>query len=117
MKAFEHVLLQRGLALGAMFSLAGLCLATEVPTETKQQPLAKSKLGVTAKKKTGKQEEAKFVEVTGSRLQYKVKPGEQSPATTLKVTVIDPKAAQNQGYSSPMEMLLRNTAVSPGWGR
>lgn len=53
------------------------------------------------------------IEVTGSRLKYRVQQPGQTPAG-LNVTVIDPKTALNRGYSSPLEMLAKNPSVYRG---
>jgi len=114
MKLLEYTVVRRGLGLGVMFLVTSLCLGAETIAGSKQSPSTKLKAKTTApKKKTA--EKAKFVEVTGSRLKYRVKDGEQSAATALSVTVIDPKSPVNRGYSSPMEMLMRTPSVTRGY--
>jgi hypothetical protein len=113
MKAIEHTLIRTGLGLGVLLLATSLCWGTESNAGSKQTPFARVKAAA-KKQKSGEQPEPKLVEVTGSRLKYRVKAGQQSTATPLSVTVIDPKSAVNRGYSSPLEVLLRTPSVYRG---
>ena len=115
MKPIEHTAIRGGLSLGALLLAASLCLGGEPGIGSEQKAPAKAKATATAKKKTtAAQAEEKRVEVTGSHLKYRVKDGEQTPATALSVTVIDLKSAVNRGYSSPLEALMRTPSVYRG---
>jgi orotate phosphoribosyltransferase-like protein len=94
---------------------AGVCLSADTPAATDRKPPQKDKVKAELHKKADiRQSNAKLVEVTGSRLKYRVKEGEEKTATPLTVTVLDPKSPINRGYASPIEMLTRMPSVYRG---
>jgi hypothetical protein len=104
-----------GLVFGAMLLSAHLSFGMGLGAGGEQKQPAESKAVATAKKRASAAQAAgRQVEVTGSHIRYRVKGGKQTPETGLSVTVIDTQSAVNRGYSSPMDVLLRNTAVYRG---
>ena len=114
MKPLEHIAIRGGVGLGVLLLATSLCSGAGFGAGGEQGSRAKAKASAIAKKKAAEQADQKLVEVTGSRLKYRVKDGDQSPATALSVTVIDPKSPVNRGYSSPLEVLMRTPSVYRG---
>jgi hypothetical protein len=100
MKPFLRFPGPRWLALNSLLLALSLGVATDVlaGSETKTKAVPKAKAA--AKKQKPAKAQVKYVEVTGSH---------------LNVRIIDPAAAENQGYSSPLEMLMRNPSIGRGY--
>jgi hypothetical protein len=115
MKLIKRSIIQSGLSLGAVFLAANLCLGSGAESSDGQKQPSETKAVTTAKKRASAAQAAeRRVEVTGSRIRYRVKGGKQLPETGLSVTVIDTKSAVNRGYSSPLDALLQNPSVYRG---
>lgn len=103
------------MALCAWALAGGICLGGETTGTPTQKHVKKEKVNPTVQKKVDVQyRHTKLVEVTGSRLKYRVREGEEKTATPLTVTVLDPKSPINRGYASPLEMLTKVPSVYRG---
>jgi len=114
MKTIVQTLVRGVLGASAMLLAASLGWGSESSPGSKAASPAPKQAGSQVKNKNAKPGEPKLVEITGSRLRYRVKEGEQSTATALHVTVIDPQSAVNRGYASPLEVLMRTPSVFRG---
>lgn len=115
MKNLIRSLISKGTALCVCMLAASFCFGADTPAGAAEKPLKKEKIKARLHKNAdAQQSNAKLVEVTGSRLKYKVKEGEEKIATPLTVTVLDPKSPINRGYASPIEMLTRMPSVYRG---
>jgi hypothetical protein len=69
----------------------------------------------TAQKRSADSTEVRYVEVTGSRIPVKVKGKAKGSDLPVNLTVVDPESAMNQGYATPMDMLMKNPWASRGY--
>ncbi len=115
MKNFVRKLMPKCMALCACVLAAGICSGGETMCAPTKKPAKKEKVKpVLQEKAQARQANSKLVEVTGSRLKYRVRDGEEKTATPLTVTVLDPKSPINRGYASPLEMLTKVPSVYRG---
>jgi hypothetical protein len=106
--------------LGGLLGLA--CLsgplfsanAEDCPSK-QQKSRAKQTKKAVARRGSQDAQKCEKIEVTGSHIRYKVKPGERHRSLPLNVIVVDPKDPAYQGYSSPLDMLARIPSVTRGY--
>lgn len=115
MKNLVRSLISKGTALCVWMLAASFCFSADTQAGAAKKPPKKEKVKAKLHKNAdAQQSNVKLVEVTGSRLKYRVKEGEEKTATPLTVTVLDPKSPINRGYASPMEMLTKVPSVYRG---
>lgn len=103
--------------------LATLALATALGTvslvtigcaSTSRESSAVSR-SRTAQSRADDSQEVRYVQVTGSHIPIKVKGKPTSADLPGNLTVVDPESSMNQGYLSPMDMLMKNPWASTGY--
>ena len=70
---------------------------------------------VAAAKRSADSTEVRYVEVTGSRIPVKVTGKAASGDLPVNLAVVDPESAMNQGYATPLDMLMKNPWASRGY--
>ena len=70
---------------------------------------------VAAAKQSADSTEVRYVEVTGSRIPVKVTGKATGGDLPVNLAVVDPESAMNQGYATPLDMLMKNPWASRGY--
>jgi hypothetical protein len=70
---------------------------------------------VAAAKRSADSTEVRYVEVTGSRIPVKVTGKAASGDLPVNLAVVDAESPMNQGYATPLDMLMKNPWASRGY--